>query len=48
MKERLIASIIIKTIVVHKVTYFLVGLFAFSLLDYTSMYADPSVANLTR
>jgi hypothetical protein len=48
MKEQSFASIALKTIVVHTVTYFLVGLFAFTLLDYTGKYADPSVANLMR
>ena len=48
MKEQSFTSITLKTIVVHTVTYFLVGLFAFILLDYTSKYADPSIANFMR
>jgi hypothetical protein len=48
MKEHSIATITFKTTIVHTVTYFLVGLLAFTLLDYTSKYADPSVANLMR
>jgi hypothetical protein len=48
MKEQTFTSITLKTIVIHTVTYFLVGLLAFTLLDYTSKYADSSVANIMR
>jgi len=41
-------SITIKTTVIHTVTYFLMGLLAFIFLDYTSKYADPTIANLMR
>lgn len=40
--------IVLKTTVVHTVTYFLVGLLAFAVLDYASKYADPTVAVLMR
>lgn len=42
------ASITLKTIIVHTVTYFTMGLFALIFLDYTSKYADPVVANYMR
>lgn len=48
MKGSSFTSIILKTIAVHTVTYFLVGLAAFILLDYTSKYADPSIASFMR
>jgi hypothetical protein len=48
MKPASFASITIKTTIVHTVTYFLVGLLSFALLDYSVKYADPVVANLMR
>jgi hypothetical protein len=48
MKQQTFSSITLKTIVVHTATYFLVGLLAFTFLDYSSMYADPAVANFIR
>lgn len=48
MKETQFTPIVLKTIVVHTVTYFLVGLVAFAFLDYASKYADPMVAVLMR
>ena len=48
MKELSFPTISIKTVIVHTVTYFLAGLFAFVFLDYTSKYADPAVANFMR
>ena len=40
--------IILKTAVIHTVTYFLMGLAALALLDYSARYADPAVAILMR
>lgn len=37
-----------KTAVTHTVTYFLMGLAALALLDYSARYADPAVAILMR
>lgn len=48
MKEPSFASITLKTMVVHAATYFLIGLLAFALLDYTSKYADPAIASFMR
>ena len=48
MKQQTFSSITLKTIVVHTATYFLVGLLAFTFLDYSSKYADPAVANFMR
>ena len=41
-------TIVGKTIVVHTVTYFIVGVLAFSLLDYTARFAAPLVSSLMR
>ena len=41
-------GIALKTIVVHTVTYFAVGLVAFTLFDYTARFADPSLSGLMR
>ena len=38
----------LKTTIVHTVTYFIVGLIAFTFLDYSAKYADPIVANFMR
>ena len=40
--------IILKTTLAHTVTYFLMGLAALVLLDYSARYADPAVAVLMR
>jgi hypothetical protein len=48
MKTMSFASIALKTTVVHTVTYFLVGLTAFTFLNYSDKFADPIVANLMR
>jgi hypothetical protein len=39
---------ILKTIVVHTLTYFVVGLVSFALLDYTNLYAGPVVGQFLR
>jgi len=41
-------SITIKTTIIHTITYFLVGLIAFTFLDYANKFADPTVAKLMR
>lgn len=41
-------SITIKTTIIHTVTYFIMGLLAFTFFDYSSKFADPTVANLMR
>lgn len=41
-------EIVVKTIVTHTVTYFVVGLLAFVALDYPHLYADSSLALLMR
>ena len=48
MKQATFTSITLKTIIVHTVTYFIVGLIAFTFLDYSAKYADPIVSNLMR
>lgn len=48
MKQLNFSSIAIKTTVVHTVTYFLVGLLSFVLLDYSAKYADEVVSGLMR
>ena len=48
MKQYTFSSITVKTAVVHTVTYFVVGLISFALLDYSTKYADPVVSNLMR
>jgi hypothetical protein len=48
MKTTSFAPIVLKTTIVHTVTYFLVGLTAFIFLDYSAKFADPVVANLMR
>jgi len=48
MQEHSFISIIAKTTIVHTATYFVMGLLAFTLLDYTSKYADPAIATFMR
>jgi hypothetical protein len=36
------------TVVIHTLTYFAVGIIAFSLLDYTARFADPALTSLMR
>jgi hypothetical protein len=48
MKQTSFSSITLKTILVHTVTYFIVGFLSFALLDYSAKYADPAVSNLMR
>jgi hypothetical protein len=48
MKQQTFTSIALKTTVIHTVTYFAIGLVSFLLLDYSTKFADPVVANLMR
>ncbi len=48
MKDPSVASVILKTAVVHTVTYFVTGLLSFTLLDYTRRFSDPIVAGFMR
>lgn len=41
-------GIVLKTTAVHTLTYFIVGLLAFSLFDYTERFADPALRLLMR
>jgi hypothetical protein len=43
-----LTSIALKTTVVHTVTYFVIGLIAFSLFDYSARFADPALRFLMR
>jgi hypothetical protein len=40
--------ITLKSVVVHTVTYFIMGLLAFTLFDYSAKYADPNLRILMR
>ena len=44
MQTSTFSSIAWKTTLVHTVTYFVVGLLSFLLLDYSNNYADPAVS----
>lgn len=41
-------GITLKTIVAHTITYFAVGLMAFTVFDYTTRFADPTLSQLMR
>lgn len=41
-------TLTLKTIVVHTITYFLTGIIAFTLLDYTAQFAEASLATFMR
>ena len=41
-------GITLKTIVAHTVTYFAVGLLAFTVFDYSARFADPALSSLMR
>ncbi len=41
-------SISVKTILVHTVTYFVIGFISFTIFDYTAKYADPLLGNYMR
>lgn len=42
------SQVTIKTIVVHTVTYFAMGVFALLVFDYAALYAQPDMAGLMR
>ncbi len=42
------SQVAIKTIVVHTVTYFAMGVFALLVFDYAALYAQPDMAGLMR
>jgi len=44
MQQFSFSSIAVKTTLVHTVTYFVIGVLSFLFLDYSSRYADPTVA----
>ena len=48
MKQPSFTSITLKTAAVHTITYFVVGVLSYLFLDYTTKYADPTVANFVR
>lgn len=48
MKQTSFSSIAIKTTIVHTVTYFLIGLLAFTFVGYADKYADPIVSKFMR
>ena len=41
-------EIVLKTIVVHTVTYFLLGVISFAFFDYATLYSGPGVAQFLR
>jgi hypothetical protein len=43
-----LASISLKAMLVHMVTYFVIGFISFSLFDYSARYADPLLGNYMR
>jgi hypothetical protein len=48
VRDRHFASIVLKTAIVHTVTYSLAGLLALNIFDYTGMFADPSLGGFMR
>ncbi|MBK7781302.1 MAG: hypothetical protein IPJ58_11150 [Ardenticatenia bacterium] len=48
MRSDTFLSLTLKVVIVHTVTYFLMGLLAFTLLDYAGRFADPAVATFMR
>ncbi|MEI8131062.1 MAG: hypothetical protein WCG34_01425 [Leptolinea sp.] len=48
MKQYTLFSITLKTILVHTISYFLIGLVACTLFDYSAKYTDPSLRYLMR
>jgi len=41
-------EIVLKTMIVHSVTYFILGIISFVLTDYTALFSDPAVAHYFR
>lgn len=48
MKQPSLISVVLKTTSIHVITYFTIGVLSFLFLDYTTKYADPTVANFVR
>lgn len=48
MKQPSFTSIALKATIIHTITYFIVGLIAFTFFDYSAKYADPAIANFMR
>lgn len=48
MRPYTLTSVILKTAIIHSLTYFLVGLLAFTFFDYAGKYAEPTIASLMR
>ena len=50
MKENKLSfsAISLKSTIVHTVSYFVIGLLAFTFLDYSGKFADPIIANMFR
>jgi hypothetical protein len=47
-KELTLWGIVSKTAIIHTLTYFVVGLIAFSLFNYSARFADPALGSLMR
>jgi len=47
-KQLTLSEIVEKTVIVHTLTYFTIGLIAFSLFNYTARFADPALSSLMR
>ena len=47
-KQFSLSSITVKTIIVHTVSYFVMGLLAFVFLNYARLFADPNFKNFMR
>lgn len=48
VKRATLAATVVKTAVVHTVTYFIVGFVAFTVFDYTARFAEPGLGSLMR
>lgn len=48
MKQPSLISVVLKTTSIHVITYFIIGVLSFLFLDYTTKYADSTVANFVR
>lgn len=46
--KRTLLEVMTKTIVIHTITYFLVGLVAYFIFDYSTRFSDPALASLMR
>lgn len=48
MNQRPVRDIVLKTVVTHTVTYFVIGVLAYVLLDYHRLYAETALRHLMR